>query len=98
MGFLPRKPELRLAELRKLNLEKRAMILMETPYRVHQLIDELSLHLNDRKLLLGLDLSTPSEKILEGWPQEVKKLNIPAKPECVLMIQPHKQLRGPADR
>ncbi len=87
-GFLPRRPPERLTELKRLAQEQRAVVLMETPYRVHQLIDELSEHLPERPLMLGLDLSTTLERIVEGRPRAIKKMQLPPKPECVLMLLP----------
>lgn len=71
-GFLPAENVAREKEWLLLKKNKECLILMDTPYRLKKLIDECCLHLENRKLLLVLNLSQESETILEGPPSKIK--------------------------
>lgn len=87
-GFLPTKKEPREEELKRLRQEKRAIILMDTPYRLRRLCDEVAEYLPHRRALLGLNLSLESEVILEeSGHQLIQKLPY-EKAEFVLLIYP----------
>lgn len=87
-GFLPAENESRDKEWQKLKNEKRAIVIMDTPYRLRKTIDELSKHFIKRKALLALNLSQEAEQILEGYPAYIlQNLNLD-KAEFMLMIYP----------
>ncbi|MFN3455783.1 MAG: 16S rRNA (cytidine(1402)-2'-O)-methyltransferase [Pseudobdellovibrio sp.] len=87
-GFLPAENESRDKEWQKLKSEKRAIIIMDTPYRLRKTIDELSKHFIKRKALLALNLSQETEQVLEGYPAYLlQNLNVD-KAEFMLMIYP----------
>lgn len=65
-GFLPAKNELRDKAIQDLKKEKRAFIVMETPYRSARLIEDLKTHFGDRQCVLGLNLTGENELVLRG--------------------------------
>lgn len=89
-GFLPRDPEARLKSLKALAQERRPAFVIETPYRLTRLLDEFSQHLPRHQLVLGLELSTANEQILEGRADQLKPLVAGKKAEFLLYIEPLK--------
>ncbi|OFZ47287.1 MAG: hypothetical protein A2404_14900 [Bdellovibrionales bacterium RIFOXYC1_FULL_39_130] len=70
-GFLSAKKEERFGELERLCKDKRTIILMDTPYRLKQLLEDLSLALEkqgqpDRRVFLALDLNAANEALYLG--------------------------------
>ncbi len=72
-GFIPAENVAREKEWQILKKTKEPVVLMDTPYRLKKMLDECSLHLNDRRILLALNLSQENETILEGSPENVRK-------------------------
>ena len=89
-GFLPREPQARVQNLKSLAQERRPVFLIETPYRLGRLLEELHVHLPQHHLILGLELSTGSEQILEGHAEQLKALVAGKKAEFLLFIEPLK--------
>lgn len=88
-GFLPAEKELRATKIRSLQNEKRAIVILETPYRIHALIKDLSNGLQNRKALLGLDLTLETEKVFEGSLKNIsEQMGETTKAEPVLLIYP----------
>ncbi|MCS6837259.1 MAG: SAM-dependent methyltransferase, partial [Bdellovibrionaceae bacterium] len=66
-GFLPQENQTRRRVWQQLNQRSEAFIVMDTPYRLLKTLQEAQLYLgNERKVLLGINLSTPEEHIIEG--------------------------------
>ena len=65
-GFLPRDKEERMREIKKLSQSKDPFIVMDTPYRLIQTLEQLASVMPNRKALLASDLTLESEKIIEG--------------------------------
>jgi 16S rRNA (cytidine1402-2'-O)-methyltransferase len=65
-GFLPADKVLRGARLEELKREKRAVILMDTPYRLEKTIAEIASTFAGRRALLGIDLTQETEKFIES--------------------------------
>ena len=72
-GFIPAENVAREKEWQTVKKNKDCIILMDTPYRLKKMIDECCQHLEDRKILLALNLSQNDETVLEGWPSKVKQ-------------------------
>lgn len=87
-GFLPAENEARSQEWLKLKNEKKAIILMDTPYRLKKMLDEMVQHFNQRQILLVMNLSQENEEILEGSPSYVLQNLKFAKAEFMVMIYP----------
>ncbi|MGE9743341.1 16S rRNA (cytidine(1402)-2'-O)-methyltransferase [Bdellovibrio bacteriovorus] len=65
-GFLPAENEARARALKDLTKEKRAIILMDTPYRLKKTLNDMKEHFAQRRFLLTLNLSQEEEIVLEG--------------------------------
>jgi 16S rRNA (cytidine1402-2'-O)-methyltransferase len=66
-GWLSPKKERRRAELKQLQLERRTIVLMDTPYRLLPLLRDLSEAFGtSRRVCVALDLTMPTEQILHG--------------------------------
>lgn len=66
VGFVPAESEARENRWRDLAQEKRALVVMDTPYRLTKTLEDLTRHLPKRKCILALDISLDSETVLEG--------------------------------
>lgn len=60
-GFLSRKPEERRRQLQALSEEPRTVILLETPYRLRQLLADAAAVMPQRRAYLGCNLTLPYE-------------------------------------
>jgi len=66
-GFLSPKADRRRVELRELRSETRTMILMDTPYRMLQLLKDVGDILGgDRRVAVAFNLTLPDEKVYRG--------------------------------
>lgn len=72
-GFLSPKNEIRLKELKKISALPYPVILMDTPYRLSNLIKDMTAVLPDRNIFLALNLSSKDEKQMRGKPEEILK-------------------------
>jgi 16S rRNA (cytidine1402-2'-O)-methyltransferase len=89
-GFLSPKRERRLTELRQLRREQRTVILMDTPYRLVQLLRDMAEVFGEaRRVCVAFDLTLPSEEILHGTlPQLYQKfLKEERKGEFVVVLE-----------
>jgi 16S rRNA (cytidine1402-2'-O)-methyltransferase len=86
-GFLPRKEDQR---RNKFNLLKRlntSIVLMDTPYRLGKLLDEVKEFFGAGKLItLAIDLTQKSESVIHGPVQEVIKKANSRKGEFILIL------------
>jgi 16S rRNA (cytidine1402-2'-O)-methyltransferase len=86
-GFLPRKDEERLSKLRHLNAMKIPLILMDTPYRMGKLLQEVeSVFGGGRPATLALDVSLPGELILHAPLSEIRQRVQARKGEFILIV------------
>ncbi len=73
-GFLSPKRERRLTELRELRKEQRTIVLMDTPYRLVQLLRDMADVFGDtRRVCIAFDLTLPAEEIFYGTAPELYK-------------------------
>jgi 16S rRNA (cytidine1402-2'-O)-methyltransferase len=89
-GFLPANSEEReksLVQLKKIN---QPIILMDTPYRLKKILQDLKLTFPLRKILIGLDMTLENELILEGIPSEVYSNLDRDKAEFMILIYKEK--------
>ncbi len=87
-GFLPAENESRRKALMELTREKRAIILMDTPYRLKKTLQDMKDHFAERRLLLTLNLSQTDEVILEGKVDQILGSLHHDKAEFMLLIYP----------
>ncbi|WP_299028479.1 16S rRNA (cytidine(1402)-2'-O)-methyltransferase [uncultured Thermanaerothrix sp.] len=86
-GFLPRKPEKRRQALQKLKAIGLPIVLMDAPYRLITLLQEVErLFGSEIPITLALDLTLPQENILRGSLHSVLKTLKTRKAEFVLII------------
>lgn len=91
-GFIPQETSARneaYKELQsELKLKKRAVVLMDTPYRLQKMMTELETFLNDHLIVLATDLGTADEQILTGSASAVKKQLTKTKAEFMILVKP----------
>lgn len=85
-GFLPAENQARAAEIQKLKAEKRAIVLMDTPYRLKKLLSELSEAMPTRRALLTCDLTQESEVVVEAAVKDLSAKLIKDKAEFMLLL------------
>jgi len=72
-GWLSPKKELRRKELQALKKEKRPIVLLDTPYRLIPVLEDIVLIFGaDREIAVALDLTLPSEEVRRGPAGEVR--------------------------
>jgi len=88
-GFLPIEKESRNKALNLLKKEKRTVILMDTPYRLKRLLEELGqVFGNQRELFVGLDLNSSEEELLRAVPSVLLKKITDFKREFIIILAP----------
>jgi len=90
-GFLSPKRPRRIAELQQLKRERSTIVLMDTPYRLTQLLRDVSDVMGkSRKVCVAFDLTLPSEEIVHGTSGALfeRFLKSGKKGEFVLVIEP----------
>lgn len=97
-GFLPAKTELRREAIGQLKRHQAPIIIMDTPYRLKALLGDLKEAMGDYNILLGLNLTTPEEKIIDGPLRKLNLDQIPDKAEFILMIDRSSTSAPPAKR
>ncbi|MFC1743880.1 SAM-dependent methyltransferase [Candidatus Riflebacteria bacterium] len=75
-GFLPRNTGEREKELRGLLKMNLPLVFLETPYRTNKILKELKYLFSDWQILLGLDLTMESEKIICTRLSQLKSTNL----------------------
>lgn len=87
-GFLPAENEARKKALIELSKEKRAIIVMDTPYRLKKTLQDMKEHFAERKFLLSLNLTQEDETILDGKIDWILSELKHEKAEFMLLIYP----------
>lgn len=87
-GFLPAETESRAKALKDLTKEKRAIIIMDTPYRLKKTLNDMKDHFSQRRFLLTMNLSQEDESILEGSIDKIISGLRFDKAEFMLLIYP----------
>jgi 16S rRNA (cytidine1402-2'-O)-methyltransferase len=85
-GFLPAETENRKRAWKDLQKEKRSLILMDTPYRLAKMMEELKEYFPERRLLLAMDMTQGTEQILEGKPQDIAPQIKKIKSEFMILV------------
>ena len=87
LGFLPPKTEHRSAVLKKYKSSDSPIILMDTPYRLTKLLDEVSKTFGrQQQIFLALDLTLPSEATYIGTVQDIAARIQARKAEFILIL------------
>ena len=86
-GFLPRAETERKVKLAFLKTQKIPIIIMDTPYRLGKLLNEISLSFGRNHVVtLGVDLTMPSESLLHGPVGEISVKMKDRKGEFILIV------------
>lgn len=85
-GFLPRDRAERQRALVQIEKTKQPTILMDTPYRLKALLEDIQFKLPKHQLTLGLNLGMENEQILEGKAGEILKQLEIEKAEFILLV------------
>ncbi|HWQ04709.1 MAG TPA: 16S rRNA (cytidine(1402)-2'-O)-methyltransferase [Longilinea sp.] len=88
-GFLPRDPVQRRKQLESLRYLKMAIIILDTPYRLGALMDDIGkVFGGGQRITLAMDITLPSETIFRGRLDELRKRVGPRKAEFILIVHP----------
>jgi 16S rRNA (cytidine1402-2'-O)-methyltransferase len=86
-GFLPREKDQRKKEINSLRSLEVPIILMDTPYRLTKLLDEVAQTFGkNRRVTLGLNITQENEKFLRGTISEVIRQLPFKKAEFILVV------------
>ena len=86
-GFLPPKNDQRKMRLNKLKYADSPVVLMDTPYRMGRLLDEIiEFFGKNQQIFLGMDLTQPKETILHGPVVDIAKKVKGQKREFILIL------------
>jgi 16S rRNA (cytidine1402-2'-O)-methyltransferase len=87
VGFIPADNETREIKWKELEKESRSFILMDTPYRLTKILEEVARHLPQRKCVIAVDTSLESEVVMEGRASELLQSLKGQKAEFILWVQ-----------
>ena len=91
-GFLSPKRDRRLTELQQLKRELRTIVVMDTPYRLVQLVRDIAdVFGESRRICVAFDLTLPTEEIIRGTAPELYRQfsKNEKKGEFVIVIEGH---------
>jgi 16S rRNA (cytidine1402-2'-O)-methyltransferase len=70
-GFLSPKSDIRKKQINGLKYLEKTIVLMDTPYRLMQVLEDLSSAFPERNIFIGTDLTTKSERHFRGTPAQI---------------------------
>ncbi len=86
-GFLPRDPNQRRKYLESLRYLKMALVIMDTPYRLGAVLEDVAkVFGSGQRITLAMDITLSSETILRGRLDEIRKRVGPRKAEFILIV------------
>ncbi|MBI9049244.1 MAG: 16S rRNA (cytidine(1402)-2'-O)-methyltransferase [Anaerolineaceae bacterium] len=86
-GFLPRDKQERLLALKKLKAQQVAIVIMDTPYRMQAVLQDIAKVFSpNQEILLATDLTQKTEQIYRGHVREVQTNIQKQKAEFILVI------------
>lgn len=86
-GFLAKNNEDRIRHLQELNKMNVPVILMDTPYRLKKLLEEISQTMVKRKVFLAMDLNQSTEELLFGSISHVTNKLTDNKREFIVVVE-----------
>ncbi|MBN8536424.1 MAG: methyltransferase [Deltaproteobacteria bacterium] len=93
-GFLSQDTETRDSQWQDLvhdmNKNKRPIVVMDTPYRLHRTLSDLEKYFPQNIIILALNLATEEEMVFRGTPAQIKFNTLPKKAEFILLLTPTK--------
>lgn len=95
LGFLPPQTDKRRLVLQRYSSSPDPLILMDTPYRMAKLLDEVATAFGKKQVIfLATDLTLPSERVYLGEVQEVQAKVAKRKAEFILIIDKPERRRS----
>jgi 16S rRNA (cytidine1402-2'-O)-methyltransferase len=86
-GFLPRDPDVRRKMLTYYRTLKMPIVLMDTPYRLGALLDDvIKVFSKGYMVTVAFDLTLPTETVYRGTAEEVRKSIGPRKGEFIMIV------------
>ncbi len=86
-GFLPRDPDARKRDLARYRSMRMPLVLMDTPYRLGALLDDVvKVFGKEVPVTVAYDLTLPTETIYRGGAAEVRKQVGPRKGEFIMIV------------
>lgn len=89
-GFLPRDKEIRKKHLKEVLQSDIPVVVMDTPYRIQALAKDIFEMEPQRKVIWGLDLTSPQEKVVSGTMKDLVS-QLPEEAEFLVLILPKSQ-------
>ncbi len=89
-GFLPKEKGERKSALDKLRTKTETLILLEAPYRLAQILDEMFVSIGrDRQAAVCMDITMPSERVIRGTLLQIQQhfAAQPFKGEYVIVVK-----------
>lgn len=74
VGFLPRELEKRRAMVAEMSVSRKTSVFFESPHRIEQTLSTLCTHAPERRVAICMDLTKRTERIVRGFPAEVREL------------------------
>jgi 16S rRNA (cytidine1402-2'-O)-methyltransferase len=96
LGFLPRKKGERTRLLKSVASEPRTMVAFEAPHRLLSTLNELAEVLEDRKIVIGREMTKIHEEVFRGTIREAVEHFQQPRGEFTLVIEGYKGARKPA--
>ncbi|MGE0764469.1 MAG: SAM-dependent methyltransferase [Bdellovibrionales bacterium] len=93
-GFLPANREARASAIKELKGEMRPIILMDTPYRLGRLLEELAEKMPERLATIGMDLTSEKEAVKVAPLAQLAKIFAETKAEFLLLLHGQNQSRS----
>lgn len=87
-GFISAETETRKKDWQELIKEKRAFLLMDTPYRFQKTLLEMKEHIPRRKCLMAINLTAEDEILVEDFGEKIAGMQLPNKAEFILLVYP----------
>jgi 16S rRNA (cytidine1402-2'-O)-methyltransferase len=87
-GFIPVETQMRKVALKRILSQQEVSIVMDTPYRLKKLLEEMNEINPNRQIFIGLELNQPNEQLLRGTVAELNVLVEKEKKEFVLVVGP----------
>ena len=87
-GFIPTDKEKRIQTLKKILNQNDVSVVMDTPYRMKKLIEEMALINPSRSAFIGIELNQEEEKLIRGSLSDLNKQIPKEKKEFVVVIGP----------
>lgn len=87
-GFVSNDSEVREKEWPVVAKENRALVLMDTPYRLQKMLGELKSYFPSRKILIVLDMTQENEIQWEGLGSHIDLEKFPKKAEFMVLVYP----------